>query len=157
MSLSPDWVKRLQKLHIMDRGWYKDRNQYLMEPWSEECFFLWSISQNIVAFRRSPKIGSKTIERWKSIGKGNLRWIIPFWNNYLKIFDFPCWRHQPKNWVKKIQIDISCSSVGRKMRIESKRYFKVNCFLMKPFSQHFLEILTQRCHVINSNLARKRV
>ena len=50
----------------------------------------------------------------------------------------------------------SCTIVDRKMRIKSKSYFQVNYSFMKPFSQNF-DVLTQRCDVINPELARKRV
>ena len=55
-------------------------------------------------------------------------------------------------WVKKVQINIPCAFVDRKMKIKSKRYFEVNYSFMKSFSQHF-QILTQRGEVINAKLA----
>ena len=99
-----------------------------------------------------------TIERWKSIVKGDLRWSISFWKHYLKILNF--WllvvmSSTPK-WVKKFQVAISCTNVFRKMRLKSKRYFQVNYSSMKPFSKK-IEVLTQRRDVINPKSARKRV
>ena len=73
---------------MMDRGWQKDWNQYLMKRWSMEYLFLWSISLNIAVLRHWPKTESKTIERWKSIGKGNLRWIIR-WKSSKLVFHAP--------------------------------------------------------------------
>ena len=99
-----------------------------------------------------------TIERWKSIVKGDLRWSISFWKHYLKILNF--WllvvmSSTPK-WVKKFQVALSCTNVFRKMRLKSKRYFQVNYSSMKPFSKK-IEVLTQRRDVINPKSARKRV
>ena len=52
---------------------------------------------------------------------------------------------------QKVQIDISCTNVDRKMKIKSKMLIEVNYSLMKLFSQN-LEFLTQSGSVINQKL-----
>ena len=58
------------------------------------------------------------------------------------------------NMDGKVQIGISCTNVDRKMKIKSKRYFKMNYSFRKLFSQN-VEVLTQRDDVINPKLTRK--
>ena len=127
--------------------------------------------------KKAPKVvyhGSRVIQRSKSIFNGTLKWGVFF--SVINFSKYCCFASLTKNWVKndrkmkvnrkgkfevnytvkKLQIGISCSNVDSKMRVKSKRYFYVNYFFMKPFSQNF-EVLTQHCDVTNAKLAWKRV
>ena len=50
-----------------------------------------------------------------------------FWNCYIKILKFwlPVVRSSTQKWVKKVQIDISCSNVDRKMKIKRRSSFRL--------------------------------
>ena len=62
----------------------------------------------------------------------------------------------PKLARKRAQIRISCANGDRKMKIKSKRNFKVRYSFMKLISQN-LEILATCCDVIVSKLSHKNL
>ena len=72
--------------------------------------------------------------------------------NFFESFEFPRWRHQPKNGWKRFKLVFYVPMLIGK----NKRYFQVNYSFMKPFSQKS-EVLTQYCDVINTKLAPKRI
>ena len=69
-----------------------------------------------------------TIVRWKSIAKQNLRWSISFWNHYLKVlkFDFPWWRHQPKNGWKRSKLVFYVPMLIERWKSKVKGTFRWN-------------------------------
>ena len=133
-SLSLNWVKRAQCCIPCIKG---DRKIKINIWWNFEVgsLFLRSFSQIIavlIPVMTSSKIESKRAKtcisctngdrKMKSNSKGKFRWIIRFWNHYLKILKFwLSWRLSPtQKWVKKFQIGISCISIDRKMKIKVK-------------------------------------
>ena len=87
-----------------------------------------------------------------------MRWGFCFWNDYLRILKF--WplmvTSSTQKRIKKVQIDISCTFIDRKMNIKNKKYAEVKYPFIKLFSQYF-EVLIQYGDVINPKLTRKRV
>ena len=94
-----------------------------MEPWSEGSLFLWPIYQNIAILRHYPKIGSKRVRtcisytngdrKMKVNSKGKFEVNHYFLNSlsqnfdffdFFESFDFPRWRHQPKNSWKRSKL-----------------------------------------------------
>ena len=146
----------------------KNRNQYLMELWSEKFVSEVSCSFDSCGNIVNPKLGPKgsklvfhvpmVIEKWKSILEGNLKWIIRFRNHYLKIVKF--WllvaMSSTQRWVKKVQICISYVTLDKLMK--SKRYCETvrRIIHLWTLSLKILEVLFQLGDVINPKLAWKR-
>ena len=136
--------------HYLQIGWKSPKVVYHMSGVRENSkptidrtlrnLFLRQFSQNIAVSTPmvtiiNPKLGQKgskiafpvpmVVERWKSVLNGNSRWSIRFWNHYLRILKF--WLRvvtsSTQKWAKKVEIDISCTSVYRKMKIQGKKYF----------------------------------
>ena len=149
-SLSPNWVKRdqscissIEDLRVIGR--LKSTIDETLK-WGV-CFwdlFLKKIAIFIPMMMSLNKVGWKraqlvfhvpmVIERWNSIVKGDLRWIITFWNY---CYYSPWWCHQPKNVSKRSKLVFHVPMLTE--RWKSKVEGALRCII--PLWKCFLKIL----------------